>query len=371
MQKVLFIFGTRPEAIKLAPLIKKMQTDKKIFKVFVCVTGQHRQMLDQVLHFFKIIPDFDLNLMKRNQSLSKLSARIISNLEDILFKVKPDLIVVQGDTTTAYMGALASYYQKIKVVYIEDGLRSGEKYAPFPEELNRRMISHLADYHFAPTKQASFNLSNEGIYKNVWVVGNTVIDAMLVGLAIIKKNEKKYIKPFDFLDFSKKIILVTCHRRENFGQPLENICIALKEIAQHNEVQIVFPVHPNPFVNKIVHSILGKVDNIFLVEPLEYPFLIWLMSKSYLIITDSGGIQEEAPSLHKPVLVVRDVTERVEGIEVGTAKLVGTKTKKIVFEAQSLLMDQNKYKIMSTPKNPYGDGLACERILNILQNTCL
>jgi len=369
MQKVLFIFGTRPEAIKLAPLIKKMKKNKRKFDVHVCVTGQHREMLDQVLHFFDIVPDFDLHIMKKNQSLTKLTARIVSDLESIFTTVNPDRVIVQGDTTSAYAGALVAYYHKIKIAYVEDGLRSGDRYAPFPEEVNRKMISQLADFHFTPTTLAASNLYNEGIKENVSIVGNTVIDALFMGLETVKKNEEKYVQFFDFIDFSKKIILVTGHRRENFGKPLENVCVALKEIARRDDVQVVYPVHMNPHISKPVYNLLGKSSDIHLIEPLDYPFLLWLMNKSYFIITDSGGIQEEAPSLHKPLLVTRDVTERIEGIKAGTAKLVGTDTKKIVSEATTLLTNQKKYKIMSSVPNPYGDGHASEKIIHILQNT--
>jgi len=355
--KVLFLFGTRPEAIKRAPLIKEFKSEEN-FKIKVCVTAQHRQMLDQVLNFFNIKPDYDLNLMKPNQSLFDITSNTLKGLEDVLEKEKPDLIFVQGDTTTAFVGALAGFYKKIKVAHIEAGLRSHNKYSPFPEEINRVLVGHLADYHFAPTKRAKENLFKENIKENVFVVGNTVIDALFLGLDIIKKEgEEKYYKYFDFIDFSKKIILVTGHRRESFGKPFENICYALKEIANSfSNVEIVYPVHLNPNVRKPVNKILKNQERIHLIEPLEYPYLIWLMSRSYLVLTDSGGIQEEAPSLGKPVLVMREVTERIEGIEAGTAKLVGTNKEKIEKEVKKLLENKGDYDKMSKAVNPYGEG---------------
>ncbi len=370
MTKILFIFGTRPEAIKLAPLIKEFEKSKCDFDVKVCITAQHREMLDQVLSFFNIKVDFDLNLMKPNQSLFTLTADIIKSLEEIISLSQPDLIFVQGDTTTAFAGALSGFYKKIKIAHVEAGLRSYDKYSPFPEEMNRILIGRLADYHFAPTERAKENLFNEGIKENVWVVGNTVIDALLLGLSLIKKEgEEKYYQYFNFIDFSKKILLVTGHRRESFGKPFENICYALKEIANnYNDVEIVYPVHLNPNVRRSVFRILKDHPRIHLIEPLSYPYLIWLMSKSYLIITDSGGIQEEAPSLGKPVLVTREVTERIEGIKAGTAKLVGTKKEKIINEVSKLLESENEYKKMANAVNPYGDGASSKKIVNILKD---
>ncbi len=369
MKKILFIFGTRPEAIKLAPLILQMKKESKFFQVKVCVTAQHRQMLDQVLSFFKIFPDFDLNLMKSNQSLSELTAEALKGLDLVLEKVKPDFVVVQGDTTSALVGALAAFYKKIKIVYVEDGLRSGNKFSPFPEEVNRQMISQLADFHFAPTKIAVKNLFNENIKKNIFMVGNTVVDALFLALGIINKtgDERKYLEYFKYVDFSKKIVLVTGHRRESFGKPLEDICEAIKKIANNKDVVIVFPVHLNPNVKKPVYKILGNLNNVYLIEPLDYPKMLWLLKMSYLVITDSGGIQEEVPSLQKPVLVTREVTERVEGIKAGSAILVGNKKDKIVKEAVSLLRDKVKYRKMAIKRNPYGDGKACERIIKILK----
>jgi UDP-N-acetylglucosamine 2-epimerase (non-hydrolysing) len=367
--KILFIFGTRPEAIKLAPVIKEFQKSRE-FNTRICVTAQHREMLDQVLSFFNIKPDYDLNIMKPNQSLFDITANILKSLKPVLEKEKPDMIFVQGDTTTAFVGALAGFYKKIKVAHVEAGLRSHNKYSPFPEEINRVLVGHLADYHFAPTQRAKENLYKENIKKNVYVVGNTVIDALYLGLEIIKEQgEEKYYRYFDFIDFTKKIILVTGHRRESFGKPFENICYALKEIADNYEdVEIVYPVHLNPNVREPVNRILKGIKNIHLIEPLEYPYLIWLMSKVYLILTDSGGIQEEAPSLGKPVLVIREVTERIEGIEAGTAKLVGTNKNRIVKEVSKLLEDVDEYNKIAKAINPYGDGKASLRILNILRN---
>jgi UDP-N-acetylglucosamine 2-epimerase len=366
--KILFIFGTRPEAIKFAPLIKACQKRPDLFQVHVCVTAQHRQMLDQVLSFFAIIPDFDLDIMKANQGLFEISSRALTGLDKILSTLSPDLIFVQGDTTTAFIGALAGYYKKIKVCHLEAGLRSSNKYSPYPEEINRIMADHIADYHFAPTDQAVENLRKEGIAENVWKVGNTVIDALFLGLSMIEKiGENEFLKFFNFLDFSKKIILITGHRRESFGGPFENICHAFKEIASsHLDTELVYPVHLNPNVQEPVYRILKDRRNIHLIEPLNYPHVIWLMSKCYMVLTDSGGIQEEAPSLGKPVLVMREVTERTEGIEAGTAKLVGTDKKNIIREANILLNDATAYQSMANAVNPYGDGTTSEKIVEIL-----
>jgi len=368
LYKVILVFGTRPEAIKMAPLVKEFKKHPDRFDVKVCITAQHREMLDQVLSFFRIKPDYDLNLMKSNQSLFELTANLIKGLESVFRDFKPNLVFVQGDTTTAFVGALASFYNKTEIAHVEAGLRSNNKYSPFPEEINRVLVGRLADYHFAPTEKARKNLLKEGIENNIWVVGNTVIDALLLGLQIIKEQgEERYYSRFNFLDFSKKIILVTGHRRESFGEPFRNICYALKELANSFEdVEIVYPVHLNPNVRKPVNEILRGHSRIHLIEPLEYPYLIWLMSKSYLILTDSGGIQEEAPSLGKPVLVMREVTERIEGIEAGTAKLVGTSKEKIVTEVGKLLENQEEYSRMAKAVNPYGDGNASKKILKIL-----
>ena len=365
--KILLIFGTRPEAIKMAPVIKRFQQNSS-FNTKICVTAQHREMLDQVLSFFDIKPDYDLNIMKPNQSLFDITANTLKELKPVLDDFQPDLIFVQGDTTTAFVGALAGFYKKIKIAHIEAGLRSHNKYSPFPEEMNRVLAGHLSDYHFAPTQKAKENLYKEGIKDNIYVVGNTVIDALFLGLDIIKEQgEEQYYKYFNFIDFSKKIILVTGHRRESFGKPFENICHALKELALRRDVEIVYPVHLNPNVRKPVNKILHGIGNIHLIEPLKYPYLIWLMNKAYLVLTDSGGIQEEAPSLGKPVLVMREVTERIEGIEAGTAKLVGTNKGKILKETTKLLDNKEEYEKMAKAVNPYGDGKASERIKNIIK----
>lgn len=366
-KQILVVFGTRPEAIKLAPVIIAFKKSGQ-FDVKVCVTAQHREMLDQVLSFFEITPDYDLNLMKKNQTLFDITARSLKGLEAVMQEAKPYIIFVQGDTTTAFTASLTGFYKKVKVAHVEAGLRSGNKYAPFPEEINRVLTSRLADYHFAPTERAASNLRSEGITKNVWVVGNTVIDSLFLGLKIMKNyGDKTYRKFFDFVDFSKKIILVTGHRRESFGKPFENICDALREIAvRFNNVEIVYPVHLNPNVREPVNRILGKHERIHLIEPLEYPYFIWLMNKSYIVVTDSGGIQEEAPSLGKPILVMREVTERVEGIFSGTARLVGTNKAKIIAGIEELLTDKNKYHYMAKAMNPYGDGKTSERIIKII-----
>ena len=371
MKAILFIFGTRPEAIKLAPLIRKYSQHSKSPKVLICVTAQHRQMLDQILSFFSIEPDFDLDLMRKNQSLSELTAAVISGVDRVIRETKPDLMFVQGDTTSALASSLVGYYNDVQVAHVEAGLRSYNRYAPFPEETNRILISQMASYHFAPTKNAQKNLVNEGITNHVWIVGNTVIDALLFSLRVIKSRETDFTFDVDCnIDFNKKIILITGHRRESFGKTFENICGALKDLAQMNpQVEFVYPVHLNPNVRNPVWRILSRTKNIHLLDPLNYPQMIWLMNKSYFVITDSGGIQEEAPSLGKPVLVTRDVTERTEGIEAGTAKLVGTERVKIIQEATLLLNNEKYYNLMSKSENPYGDGRASERIYEILCNT--
>ncbi len=369
MKKILFIFGTRPEAIKMAPLIKEVDKYQKDFEVKICITAQHREMLDQILYFFKIKPDFDLNLMSPDQTLFDVTIKGLKGIEEVLNKYKPDIIFIQGDTTTAFVGALSGYYKKIKVAHLEAGLRSGNKYSPYPEELNRILAGHLASYHFAPTKKAFNNLKKENITENVWIVGNTVIDALFMGLKIIQENnEDEYKKYFTFADFNKKIILVTGHRRESFGKPFENICNAFKKIVStYNDIEIIYPVHLNPNVREPVYRILKNCKNIHLIEPLSYPYLIWLMNKSYFVLTDSGGIQEEAPSLGKPVLVMRDVTERTEGIKAGNAKLVGTDIDKIFFESKKLIENKRHYIKMSNAINPYGDGKTSQKIVEILR----
>ena len=363
-KKLLFIFGTRPEAIKMAPLIKEFKKYFE-FEVKVLVTAQHRQMLDQVLRIFDIKPDYDLNLMKSNQDLYDITSYVLLGLRDILKSYKPDLVFVHGDTTTTFAASLASFYQKIPVAHIEAGLRTYDIYSPYPEEINRQLTSRIANYHFAPTELAKNNLINEGISKErIFVTGNTVIDALFEILSKIK-NEQISIDGYEINN--RKYILVTGHRRENFGIGFLNICEALKEVAISNpEIDIVYPVHLNPHVQKPVYSILGQIKNIYLIKPLDYISFVYLMSKSYIILTDSGGVQEEAPSLGKPVLVMRNTTERPEAIEAGTVKLVGTNKDSIEIEINKLIRNKEAYTIMSKATNPYGDGKSCERIVKAL-----
>jgi UDP-N-acetylglucosamine 2-epimerase (non-hydrolysing) len=368
MSKVLFVLGTRPEAIKLAPLIR--QARKSVcFETCVCSTGQHQEMLQQVLEFFHLTPDYNLDLMSRDQKLHEFASSAMRALGAVMEQIKPSLVIVQGDTTTTMIGALTAFYNKIKVAHVEAGLRSNVKFSPYPEEVNRIMATHLADYHFAPTSQAAANLRKEGVFlENIHVVGNTVVDALLMGLQQVNSMQAEDLDPaFKLMDFSKHIILVTGHRRESFGKPLENICNALSEIAEDHRVEIVYPVHLNPRVREPVFSILGGRKNIHLIEPVDYPSMIYLMNRSHIILTDSGGVQEEAPSLCKPVLVLRDVTERTEGIEEGVTRLVGTSKESIVHETFALLNDHEYYSRMATGVNPYGDGLASRRILEVLE----
>jgi UDP-N-acetylglucosamine 2-epimerase (non-hydrolysing) len=370
-KKILFIFGTRPEAIKLAPLIIELRRFPEMFDVRVCVTAQHREMLDQVLRFFEIVPDHDLNIMKPGQTLFDVTTASLTGLKDVIQSSVPDWVIVQGDTTTVFTASLAAFYCHSKVAHVEAGLRSFNKFAPFPEEINRVMTSHIADHHFCPTENAKTNLQREGISdETISVVGNTVIDALLYGVNKVKNRTADSFgdafKDIEVQDFSKKIILVTGHRRENFGKPFEDICRALKELAARKNVAIIYPVHLNPNVRKPVFEILNGVDNVYLIEPLEYPAFIWLMEKSYLILTDSGGVQEEAPSLGKPVLVMREVTERTEGVDAGTAKLVGTDQEKIVREVVTLLDNPLHYTAMTSRKNPYGEGIAAQKIREVL-----
>jgi UDP-N-acetylglucosamine 2-epimerase len=371
MKKLLFIFGTRPEAIKMAPLVRYFQEDNTNFQVKVCVTAQHRQMLDQVLNFFQIFPDYDLNLMKPNQSLNALTAAIVTELKPILDGLKPDFVFVHGDTTTSFAAALAAFYAETKVCHIEAGLRTYNKYAPFPEEINRQLTARLADFHFAPTQQSKENLLKENLIEtNILVTGNTVIDALLYSKDRVENFVDQEITQLkQLVQKDKKLILVTGHRRENHGDGFVRICKALKHIAQNNpQAQIIYPVHLNPNVQQPVYDLLSDEPNINLISPLGYPAFVWLMKHSYLIITDSGGIQEEAPSLGKPVLVLRDTTERPEAVEAGTVLLVGTNTEKIIEECQKLLNDDSLYQRMSALHNPYGDGKACERIFQFIKN---
>jgi UDP-N-acetylglucosamine 2-epimerase (non-hydrolysing) len=366
-KKIIFFFGTRPEAIKLAPLIHLFKKDTANFETIMCVSGQHKEMLQQVMDFFELTADHNLALMEANQTLTSLTERGIGLFGKLLANVRPDYVVVQGDTTTAFIGALVAYYHKVKVVHVEAGLRSFDKYAPFPEEANRKMVGVLSDFHFAPTKEAFMNLQKESIVNGVHCVGNTVIDALLWTVKKVE-GDTTYHNAFSFLDMTKKIILVTCHRRENFGSPLQDICSALIEIATtYPETQIVYPVHLNPNIKDMVEKELLGYQNIFLIPPLSYPMLVWLMSKSYFVLTDSGGIQEEAPSLGKPVLVMREVTERMEGVIAGTAILVGTSKEKIVMEAKRLQEDAAHYNQMAKANNPYGDGFASQKIFDKLK----
>jgi UDP-N-acetylglucosamine 2-epimerase (non-hydrolysing) len=367
MKKVLFLFGTRPEAIKMAPLIACFSSDIN-YIVKVGVTAQHREMLDQVVSFFDIKVDYDLNIMKPNQTLHDLTANLISKItNEILLKESFDYVFVQGDTTTVLAASLAAFYQKIKIIHIEAGLRSNDMESPFPEEMNRVLTSKIAAFHFCPTEKAKENLLLENISENIYVVGNTVIDALLSGIDKVKlTKEDALFSKYKNIDFSKKIILVTCHRRENFGAPFDEICDALLNISEvyKETVEIVYPVHLNPNIKEIAFKkLLAK--NIKLISPLEYPELIWMMSKSNIILTDSGGIQEEAPSLGKPVLVLREVTERMEGIDAGTAILVGSSQNKINYQVQKLLEDSEYYSKIATASNPYGDGMTSFKIKSI------
>ncbi|MFS4418539.1 non-hydrolyzing UDP-N-acetylglucosamine 2-epimerase [Maribacter sp. 2307ULW6-5] len=369
-KKNLIIFGTRPEAIKMAPLVKAFQRSDA-FETKVCVTAQHREMLDQVLSFFDIVPDYDLNVMKPGQNLYGLTATIITGLQPVLEEFAPDYVYVHGDTTTTMGAGLAGFYAGAKVCHVEAGLRTFNKRSPFPEEMNRSITGRIADYHFAPTPTSYDNLIQENISKdNILVTGNTVIDALMESSARVQELKDPEIDALkQNLDFDKKIVLVTGHRRENHGQGFINICNALKTIVEtHPGVQVVYPVHLNPKVQEPVHRILGELPSIKLIDPLAYPAFVWLMNQAHLIITDSGGVQEEAPSLGKPVLVMRDTTERPEAVDAGTVILVGTDTQKIVDEAHALLSDQNRYETMSRLHNPYGDGTACEQIVNFITN---
>ncbi len=368
---ILCVFGTRPEAIKMAPLIKALQDDS-FFNIKVCVTGQHRQMLDQVLSLFEIKPDYDLALMKSGQDLSELTGAILLGLKGILRAEKPDMVLVHGDTTTTFSASLAAYYEKIPSGHIEAGLRTGNLFAPWPEEANRKLTSALSRLHFAPTQLSANNLLAESIPKDkIVITGNTIIDA-LVNVLDLLDNDKTLSRPcekqFSFLDPNKKLILVTGHRRESFGEGFEQMCKAIADVAStHQDCQIVYPVHLNPNVQEPVKRLLSNIDNIYLMEPLDYLPFVYLMKKCYLILTDSGGIQEEAATLKKPVLVMRDTTERPEAISVGTVKLVGTKVDTIQTELARLLSDSAAYNNMSTAINPYGDGKASKRILEALK----
>ena len=382
MRKVLLVFGTRPEAIKMAPLVMELQKQKERIETVVCVTGQHREMLDQVLEIFDIKPDYDLNIMKRGQDLYDVTARVLTGMREVLKEIKPDIVLVHGDTTTSTAAALAAFYQQIPVGHVEAGLRTHNIYSPWPEEMNRLLTGRLATYHFSPTPLSRNNLIKESINdRNIIVTGNTVIDALYWVVDKIKNNKEldnelesvlsKAGYDVNRLDNGKKLVLITGHRRENFGDGFINMCTAIKDLTiKHPNVDFVYPMHLNPNVRKPIHEVFGEdlsgLKNMFFIEPLEYLSFVYLMEKSSIVLTDSGGIQEEAPGLGKQVLVMRDTTERPEALNAGTVKLVGTDYNKIVNEVSSLIDDKAAYEKMSKAVNPYGDGLACGRIVNAL-----
>ena len=370
MIKNLIVFGTRPEAIKMAPLVKKFLLNKN-FQTKVCVTAQHREMLDQVLDFFEITPDYDLNLMKIDQNLFSLTSDIITELKPVLEDFQPDFVYVHGDTTTSMAVSLAAFYNGSKVCHVEAGLRTNNKLSPFPEEMNRQITGRIADLHFAPTEESKNNLLQENINsETILVTGNTVIDALLYSKDKLSNYTNDEIKDLEeAIDFSKKIILVTGHRRENHGKGIKNICEALLEIASKykGDIQIIYPVHLNPNIQEPVNKYLGNSSNVKLVSPLSYPSFVWLMNQSYLILTDSGGVQEEAPSLGKPVLVLRETTERPEAVSAGTVKLIGTNKEDIIIYCSELIENNVKYLEMTKAHNPYGDGLASDRIIEFIQ----
>lgn len=383
MKKVMLVFGTRPEAIKMAPLVKEFQKYPEEFETIVCVTGQHREMLDQVLHIFEITPDYDLNIMKQGQDLYDVTSRVLLGMRDVLQESQPDIVLVHGDTTTSTAAALAAFYQQIPVGHIEAGLRTHNIYSPWPEEMNRQITGRIATYHFSPTSLSRQNLLNEGIQdSSIAVTGNTVIDALYMVVDKIK-NDKKLDKELENvlqqsgydvnrLCDGKKLVLITGHRRENFGDGFISMCKAIKFLTQkYPNVDFVYPMHLNPNVRKPIHEVFGEdfttLNNMFFIEPLEYLSFVYLMEKSTIVLTDSGGIQEEAPGLGKPVLVMRDTTERPEALEAGTVKLVGTDYDKIVTEVSDLLDDEEYYDRMNKAINPYGDGMACDRIVSYLK----
>lgn len=369
MKKILCVFGTRPEAIKMAPLVNVLKKNK-LFSTRVCVTGQHREMLDQVLHLFELKTDFDLNLMKPKQDLIDITSGVLLGLRRVFSEWKPDLVLVHGDTTTTLAASLAAFYEKIAVGHIEAGLRTGDIYSPWPEEANRRITSVLTRFHFSPTQEAKNNLVNEGVDINsIYITGNTVIDALLETREKINLDfnlKASLDNKFFFLNGAEKIILVTGHRRENFGSGFEQICEALKKLSNNKKNKIVYPVHLNPNVQEPVKKFLGSIDNVHLIEPQDYLPFVYLMDRASIILTDSGGIQEEAPSLGKPVLVMRNTTERPEGIQAGTVRLVGTNAENIYSGTCEILENNELYKKMSTSINPYGDGLASRKISRIL-----
>ena len=382
MKKVMLVFGTRPEAIKMAPLVKEFQKHPDEFQTIVCVTGQHREMLDQVLHIFEIVPDYDLNIMKQGQDLYDVTARVLLGMRDVLKEAQPDVVLVHGDTTTSTAAALAAFYQQIPVGHVEAGLRTHNIYSPWPEEMNRQLTGRIATYHFAPTPLSRQNLLSEGVRENhITVTGNTVIDALYMVVEKIKKDKaldadlENVLKQSGYdvnrLSGGKKLVLITGHRLENFGDGFISMCKAIKTLTEkYPEVDFVYPMHLNPNVRKPIHEVFGEdlsgLGNMFFIEPLEYLSFVYLMEKSTIVLTDSGGIQEEAPGLGKPVLVMRDTTERPEALEAGTVKLVGTDYDKIVDEVSALIENQEYYDRMSKAVNPYGDGLACNRIIQKL-----
>jgi UDP-N-acetylglucosamine 2-epimerase (non-hydrolysing) len=367
--RVLSVFGTRPEAVKMAPVVQRLKSTLGI-ESFVCVTAQHRQMLDQVLDLFAIVPDVDLDLMREDQSLAELSSAIFTHLDPVLADLKPDWVLVQGDTTTVAATSLLAYYRRIKVGHVEAGLRTHDKWQPFPEEINRRVASVVADLHFAPTEWARQNLLREGVPDTlIALTGNPVIDALqVVARQPIPESVISLLKKLDIRGKGKRLVLVTAHRRENFGKPLENICAALKQLSRRDDLEIVYPVHLNPNVQEPVHRLLGNTPHVTLLQPLDYLPLVHLMKQATLVLTDSGGIQEEAPAFGIPVLVMREVTERPEGVEAGTLKLVGTDTERIVTATSLLLNDPTEYAKMAKAANPFGDGHAAERIVHSLLN---
>ena len=376
MKKVLIVFGTRPEAIKMAPLVLAFQEQSTEIETKVCVTAQHREMLDQVLDIFHIVPDYDLNIMKPGQDLYDVTSNILLGMKEVLTEYKPDVVFVHGDTTTTIATAMSAFYQKIPVAHVEAGLRTGDIYSPWPEEANRKLTSQITKYHFTPTQTSKENLLKENISEDdIYVTGNTVIDALFWVLEKINKTESLKLllsntisKEFPAFGNGQRVVLITGHRRENFGQGFLDMCSAIKTLAEaHPDVNFVYPVHLNPNVQKPVLELLSGIENIYLISPLEYESFVYLMSKTYLILTDSGGIQEEAPSLGKPVLVMRDTTERPEALEAGTVKLVGTDPDIIVNEVTKLLVDTVCYDEMSQAHNPYGDGKACQKIVNIIK----
>ena len=382
MKKVMLVFGTRPEAIKMAPLVKEFQKQPKRVETVVCVTGQHREMLDQVLKIFDIKPDYDLNIMKQGQDLYDVTARVLTGMRDVLKEVKPDVVLVHGDTTTSTAAALAAFYQQIPVGHVEAGLRTHNIYSPWPEEMYRLLTGRLATYHFSPTPLSRNNLIKESVDdRNIIITGNTVIDALYWVVDKIKNNKELDNELEDILSKAgydvnrlnngKKLVLITGHRRENFGDGFINMCTAIKDLTvKYPDLDFVYPMHLNPNVRKPIHEVFGEnlsgLKNMFFIEPLEYLSFVYLMEKSSIVLTDSGGIQEEAPGLGKPVLVMRDTTERPEALDAGTVKLVGTDYNKIVNEVSSLIDDKAAYEKMSKAVNPYGDGLACGRIVNAL-----